>query len=355
VKISKQRVKKGRARAILVNSGNANAGLGAAGESAALKTGKALAEKLAVKESMVLLASTGVIGEPFPEHKIIAGIPGLISSLGADRYEEFEESIMTTDTRKKISGRTIRIKGRELRVIGFAKGAGMIQPQMATMLGFLLTDAKLSAPDLKKVLKESAESSFNRVTIDGDTSTNDSLFVLASGAAGVRVSPSRPGWAEFCEAFCEVCMELAAMIAADGEGASRWYYVRVTGAKTGRDAEKIARRIANSPLVKTAVSASDPNWGRIIAAAGIAGPKFDVNKSGVYLLGAKGKPRLEIFKSGARSANYRGPEKEKAAAGILRESGFKVVFEVGQGKADCEIITCDFTEQYVRINADYRS
>jgi len=152
-----------------------------------------------------------------------------------------------------------------------------------------------------------------------------------------------------------VCLELAAMIAADGEGASRWYYVQVRGAGTKSDAEKIARRIANSPLVKTAISAADPNWGRVIAAAGIAGPKFDVNKTGVYLLGSRGKPRLQIFKSGARSASYQGIEKEKQAVKILQESGFKIVFEAGKGKFDCEIVTCDFTEQYVRINADYRS
>jgi glutamate N-acetyltransferase / amino-acid N-acetyltransferase len=355
VVISKQRVKRGRAIAVLVNSGNANAGTGKEGELAALKTGKALAGLLKTDESKILLASTGVIGEPLPANKIIANLPALIESLDPCGFDDFEQSIMTTDTRKKIAHRNFRLNGKKVRVIGFAKGAGMIQPLMATMLGFVLTDAAISGADLQKLLKQSADLSFNRVTIDGDTSTNDTLFALASGASGVKISQASPGFARFQQAFEGVCSDLAGMIAADGEGASRWFSVIVRGARTGSDAEKIARRIANSPLVKTAISASDPNWGRIIAAAGIAGPRFDVRKTSLHLVPAKGGSALQILKAGARSPGYRGAKQEKQAAKILGESGFKIIFDLGAGKSEFEILTCDFTEQYVRINADYRS
>ncbi len=355
VLISRKRIAKGKAKAVLVNSGNANCGLGAAGLESARKTGKAVSKELGVSESAILLASTGVIGEPFPADKICAAIPALVKSLNPFGYQDFTRAIMTTDTREKISFRALKVSGRQVRILGMAKGAGMIQPQMATMLGFVLTDAQLKPKVLDRILREVVPDTFNRITIDGDTSTNDTLLVLASGASRAQVAPDRPGFDSFRKAFHEVCLELATMMVADGEGASRWYYVKVEGAKKPGDAEKIARRIANSPLVKTAISASDPNWGRIIAAAGIAGVKFDPRKAALFLQSADRVEKLEILKAGARSPSYRGLESEKRAARILGQSGFRILFSLGPGRESFEMITCDFTQEYVRINAEYRS
>jgi len=355
VLISRSRVRSGKARAILVNSGNANCGTGSDGLKAALKTGAALAKHLRIREWSVLLASTGVIGEPLPFQKIINGIPRLVSCASTQGFEDFETAIMTTDTKKKISCRAVKMAGKEVRILGLAKGAGMIQPQMATMLAFVLTDARVKSHALARLLKESVDTSFNRITVDGDTSTNDTLFALANGASRVSLAPGKPGWMNFSKAIKEVCLELAGMIAADGEGASRWFYVQARGAKTRADAEKIARRIANSPLVKTAISAADPNWGRIIAAAGISGAKFNVQKTSLYLISADGRRRLEILKRGARSLKYRGRARENTAARLLSESGFRILFDAGQGQGDFEMLTCDFTQEYVKLNAEYRS
>jgi len=353
--VSRERIKKGRATAVLVNSGNANCAMGQQGLSAAKAASAALSRYLRIKDASVLLASTGVIGEPLAYRKIVDGVPALVSRLGPRNYEDFVSAIMTTDTRPKISGCALKLAGREVRIIGFAKGAGMIQPQMATMLGFVLTDAEIKPALLKLLLRASAKASFNRVTIDGDTSTNDTLFALANGASGVEIVSRGKGWPRFKNAFYGVCLDLAQMIAADGEGASKWFLVEVKGAKSASDAEKIARRIANSPLVKTAISAADPNWGRIIAAAGISGAKFNVDKTSLRLVSADGRTRLEIFKAGRRSAGYQGMAAEKRAVQLLKQSGFKILFDAGAGKHRFEMITCDFTQEYVRINAEYRS
>ena len=355
VLISKERVKRGKARAILANSGNANCGTGEYGMKAAKQIGLALARQLGIDESEVLLASTGVIGEPLKYQKIIDHIPAVVSSARPGGYDDFVQAIMTTDTRKKISSRAIIGNGKKVRILGFAKGAGMIQPLMATMLGFIFTDAQVSPADLKGLLKKSAQASFNRVTIDGDTSTNDTLYALASGANGAALGPSKPGWKIFAQAFSEVCLDLATKIAEDGEGASRYFYVEVKGAGTAADAEKIARRIANSPLVKTALSAADPNWGRIVAAAGISGARFKIDQSSLALISSDGRKRMEIFKSGARSPKYQTLAEEKKAVIILNKSGFRILFEAGRGRGAFEMITCDFTQDYVKINADYRS
>ena len=355
VVISGRRIRNGQAKVILVNSGNANAGLGKAGIISARKTSHALAQELGIKESLILLASTGVIGEPFPADKICSKIPELVKNLNPFGYQEFYRAIMTTDTKEKISYCSLRVQGKEVRILGMSKGAGMIQPKLATMLGFVLTDAQVKSKFLDRLLRETAPETFNRITIYGDTSTNDSLFFLAGGASRVSLSPGQPGWSRFCNGFRQVCLELATMMVADGEGVSRWFYVEVKGARTRPEAEKIARRIANSPLLKTAVSASDPNWGRIIAAAGIAGVKFNPELASVYFESADRKERLEIFKLGARSPKYQGRESEKRASRILSQAGFRIIFELKEGKGSFEIITCDFTEDYVRINAAYRS
>ncbi len=355
VLISKQRIKSGKAKAILVNSGNANAGLGNDGIVWAKKTTRALAKELKIKESLVLAASTGVIGEPFPSEKICAALPDLIKSLNPFGYQEFTRAIMTTDTKEKISYRSFRVRGKEIRILGISKGAGMIQPKMATMLGFIITDAKVKSKWLKQLLSETVPDTFNRISIDGDTSTNDSLFLLAGGASRVALAPDQPGWTRFRGALAQVCLELATMMVADGEGVSRYFYVQVKGAKTKPDAEAVSRRIANSPLVKTAISASDPNWGRIIAAAGNAGVKFNPDRVSVSLISDDRKEKVEIFKLGARSKTYRGLELEKKASQILGRSGFQILVELDRGRESFEMITCDFTEEYVRINASYRS
>ena len=353
--ISKQRLKAGKAQAILVNSGNANCGLGKAGIILAQKTSRALSKKLSIPESSILLASTGVIGEPFPAGKIVKAIPALVSNLNPAHYLDFAEAIMTTDKIEKISHQSLKIENKKVSILGIAKGAGMIHPQMATMLGFVLTDAEISPKLLKSLLKETAEQSFNRITIDGDTSTNDTIFALANGKSKVKITPNSQALRIFKKALFQVCFELAKMIVADGEGVTRWFYVQVKGAKTKPDAEKIARRIANSPLVKTAIYASDPNWGRIIAGAGNAGVRFDPNQTSLFLIDKNGKNKLEIFKNGARSKSYQGLKAEKIASRIMKKSGFKILFELKEGKEKFEMLSADFSEEYVRINADYRS
>jgi len=353
--ISKQRLKAGKAKAILVNSGNANCGLGKAGIILAKKTSQALSQKLAIPESSILLASTGVIGEPFPADKILKAIPELVSNLSPAHYPDFADAIMTTDKTQKISAQSLKIQNKKVSILGIAKGAGMIHPQMATMLGFVLTDAEISPKLLKSLLKETVEESFNRITIDGDTSTNDTVFLLANGKSQVKITAQSPALKSFKKALFQVCFELSKMIVADGEGVTRCFYVQVKGAKTKSDAEKIARRIANSPLVKTAIYASDPNWGRIIAGAGNAGVRFDPNQASVFLISADGKSKLEIFKAGARSKSYQGLKAEKIASEIMKKSGFKILFEIKKGKAEFEMLSADFSEDYVRINADYRS
>jgi len=354
--ISRERLKKSRsrARAILVNSGNANCGLGERGIKDALQISRRLEKELGLKAEQILLASTGVIGEPLPVKRICQVIPKLKDLLRENGFRDFAQAILTTDTRKKIAFRQIQIQNSQIRILGIAKGAGMIQPELATMLGFILTDAQVLAQDLKKLLKEKVQESFNRITVDGDTSTNDTVFALANGAGGLKLKPEEKGWQEFARAFGEVCWELAEMIAQDGEGASRWFYVLVKGAGSKRDAEKIARKIANSPLVKTAIYARDPNWGRILASAGGAGVKFDSKKVQLYLEAGSGKAKLIVFEDGAVAKNYLSVG-EKKAKKILSQSGFKIVLDLNQGGESFEILTCDLTEKYVKINAEYRS
>jgi len=354
--ISRKRLKKSgsKARAILVNSGNANCGLGKRGDKDALQISQKLEKELGLNAEQILLASTGVIGEPLPVKKICQAIPGLKNSLREDGFNDFAQAILTTDTRKKIAFRQIQIQNSRIRILGIAKGAGMIQPDLATMLGFILTDAGVSSRDLKRLLKEKVNNSFNRITVDGDTSTNDTVFALANGASGLKLKPEEKGWKEFALAFGEVCRELAEMIVQDGEGASRWFYVLVKGAGSKRDAEKIARKIANSPLVKTAIYARDPNWGRILASAGGAGVKFDLKEIQLYLEADSGKAKLIVFEDGAVAKNYLSVG-EKKAQKLLSQSGFKIVLDLNQGEESFEILTCDLTEKYVKINAEYRS
>lgn len=340
VLLSRQRVRRGRAAAILVNAGCANA-CTPDGMEVAEATTAAVAEAVGCKETQVLVASTGVIGQRLPADRVVDAIPALVGDASEDGIERFARAIMTTDTFPKVSARTV---GKAV-VAGCAKGAGMIMPDMATMLGFLTTDAEVAPADLRRLLREVAHDTFNAVTVDGDTSTNDSLFLLATGASGVVAAPGSRAFRGLEKALGEVCTDLARSIAKDGEGATRLIEVRVEGAASERDADAIARRIANSPLVKTAIHAADANWGRIVAAAGTAGVRFDPNKLEVRI-----GPAVVARRGVATDAAA-----EAEATAHLQGSEVEIVVRIGAGRARRTIWTCDLSADYVKINAEYRT
>ena len=325
---------KGQARAWLINAGNANCAT-RTGARVAAQCVKAAAEALGVRPVEVLPASTGVIGVEMDAAKVITALPRLMAALGSG-FEDVAAAIMTTDTRPKMAFAQVN---RGVTVAGMAKGAGMIQPNMATTLGFVMTDAAATPAELRKALKRAIRVTFNRLTIDGDTSTNDTVAVMANGASGIRPS------AQALEmALTKVLESLAKQIAADGEGARKLITIDVEGAPSEHAAEKMARAIANSPLVKTAIAGSDPNWGRILAAAGYAGVKFDARRADVYLQGLK-------VCSGGLAAEF--SESELSRRLDEPECSIRLALRLGRGKA--RMWTCDFTEDYIRINASYRT
>jgi glutamate N-acetyltransferase/amino-acid N-acetyltransferase len=341
VVVSQRRARGGRCQAVLVNAGNANACTGEAGMAAARNCGRAVAGRLGVAEGRVLLASTGVIGKVLPEGRVTGAVPGLAQGLRAADEQgmlALAQAIMTTDTFPKLAWR----EGEGFRVAGVAKGAGMIAPDMATMLSFVLTDASVEPATLKALLVQAAETTFNRVTVDGDTSTNDTLLLLASGQGKPLRGKALEG---FAEALSGVCYELARMIARDGEGATRLVEVRLTGARTPREALAAARTIANSPLVKTAVFGRDANWGRIMAALGRSGARFDPNNVNISF-GA-----VVVVRGGLTL----GEEAEAAAAREMEKKEITLGVDLGAGKAEETVWTCDLTPDYVKINADYRT
>ena len=340
VLLSRQRVRRGRTAAILVNAGCANA-CTPDGMEVAEATTAAVAETVGCPEGQVLVASTGVIGQRLPADQVIAAIPGLVGDAAEDGLDRFARAIMTTDTSPKVAARTFG----KAAIAGCAKGAGMIMPNMATMLGFVATDALVAPADLRRLLKAVAHDTFNAVTVDGDTSTNDSLFLLATGASGVVAEPGSRSWKALEKALREVSTELATSIARDGEGATKLVAVKVEGAKNERDADAVARRIANSPLVKTAIHAADANWGRIVAAAGTAGVHFDASKLEVRIGGAV------LCKRGVAT----DPAAEVEATRHLQGKEVEIRVKLGAGKAARTIWTCDFSADYVKINAEYRS
>ncbi len=338
VVLSRARVRAGKVRAVLVNAGCANACV-PDGEAAARASTAAVARTLGSRDAEILVASTGVIGARLAVDRLCAAVPALVASARPDGLPDFARAIMTTDTVPKLAG----CKVGEVTVAGCAKGAGMIMPDMATMLGFLATDARVPAPRLRAMLREVAHQSFNAVTVDGDTSTNDSLFLVATGAVGRALSGS--GEKRLQAALAEVAISLARAIARDGEGATKRIEISVEGAPTARAADAVARRIANSPLVKTAISAADANWGRIVAAAGTAGVRFD-------------PARLEVRIGDAVVARHgvaTDAAAEAAATAHLRGDDVRVLVRLAAGRARRTVWTCDLTADYVRINADYRS
>ncbi len=335
---------RGRARAIVANSGNANACTGAEGLAAARATARATAKLLGIPPQEVLIASTGVIGVPLRAKAITPHLPRLKDQLSAQNARAAAEAIMTTDTIPKICALRADFRGVPVHIAGIAKGAGMIHPRMATMLAFITTDAAVSPETLHKMLRGAAETSFNRVSVDGDTSTNDTVFALASGLSGVAIGREGSAARKFQEGLGEVCEQLARLIAKDGEGAKKFVTVEVTGAPSERDAERIARAISNSPLSKTAIAGSDPNWGRFIAAAGYSGAHFDPGRVDISVNG------LLLCRRGL-DAGF----DEAAAKRLLDGREITLRLDLHQGKASARMWTCDLTHEYITINASYRT
>jgi glutamate N-acetyltransferase/amino-acid N-acetyltransferase len=336
-----------RMRAIVVNSGNANCATGPGGLAASRATAEELGRVLGCEPEQVLVCSTGVIGVPLPAVKILTALPELARSraAGVEEFSAFTRAIMTTDTRPKWAAAACRIGGKRVRLLGCAKGAGMIHPQMATMLAYVLTDAAITPGVLRRMLGGVAQRTFNSITVDGDTSTNDTLLVLANGSAGARAIRGGSGDARaFADALERVCQELALAIVADGEGASRVVEIEVRGAVTTRAAEQVARTIASSPLVKTALAGADPNWGRILAAAGRAGVKFDPDRCAITMAG------IPVYRCG-RALDF----DESAAHDCLLQPHVPIVMDLRAGRGRARIWTCDFTADYVAINASYRT
>ena len=346
---NRTKLRGGLAQAVLVNSGNANTCVGPRGKEDVKKCADAVANKAGIKTGLVLTSSTGVIGEPLNTKNIIEAVPSLIAAAGPYGFEDFSRAIMTTDTFAKVAIRKVRTGTKTATIVGTAKGAGMIMPNMATMLAYVLTDAEMSPEALRHVLDKAARDSFNAVTVDGDTSTSDTLIMMASGKSGAAPDKKASTLKSFQEAVNDLCLELAKSIAKDGEGATKMFEVTVTGAKSFRDADKVARRIANSPLVKTAFHAGDPNWGRVMMAVGSAGVAIQPDRIGVRF--ELGKKMVSVVEKGACALSY----SEKKAAEILAGDGFRVAVDLGQGNDSRTIYTCDLSADYVRINADYRS
>ena len=335
-------------RAMLINTGNANAGTGADGLARALSTCVALAKQLGVLPAEILPFSTGVIMEQLPNDRIEAGLAAAIADAREDNWLRASEGIMTTDTVPKAFGAQVRIGGTLVSITGISKGAGMIRPNMATMLGFMATDACISQAVMQQLARELAEGSFNRVTVDGDTSTNDSFVVIASNKAkhaAIDSLSSADGQA-LKAAMLGVAQKLAQAIVRDGEGATKFITIKVEGGKTAPECRKVAYAIAHSPLVKTAFFASDPNLGRILAAVGYSGID-DLDQSGIDLF----LDDVHVAVKGGRNPNYREEDGQR----VMKQSEITVRVGLGRGPASDTVWTCDFSHEYVTINADYRS
>ncbi|MBI1422768.1 MAG: bifunctional glutamate N-acetyltransferase/amino-acid acetyltransferase ArgJ [Gammaproteobacteria bacterium] len=342
--LSKHHLAKSSPRFLLINSGNANAGTGEQGMQAAAQSCAAVAELFHCKPEDVLPFSTGVIGEPLPVDKIRAGITLLQSQLREDTWQTAAQAIMTTDTKPKIVSRQITLNGKPITLTGIAKGAGMIRPNMATMLSFLATDAGVDQAVLQSCLRNAVNKSFNRITIDGDTSTNDAVVLMATGRSGVTLQAG--DLAAFQSMLDDVCVTLARAIVKDGEGATKLINVSVEQGVSDQECAKVAYAIAHSPLVKTAFFASDPNWGRILAAVGYAGiENLDINKIQIYL------DDVCIVRDGGRAASYT----EEQGRRVMQQPEITVRVILARGQVNTIVWTCDFSYDYVKINAEYRT
>ncbi|WP_075097973.1 bifunctional glutamate N-acetyltransferase/amino-acid acetyltransferase ArgJ [Sandaracinus amylolyticus] len=344
VRVAKERAKAGKARAVLVNSGNANACTGKAGLDATKRTTEAVAERLGISAKAVLPASTGVIGAVLPAETIVRGSDRLIEALSSEGGADFARAIMTTDQWPKVACAQIRIGRETATVLGIAKGAGMIHPDMATTLGFVITDAGASPALLRKLLKAAIDPTFNAVSVDGDTSTNDTVLLMASGKAGTVRAGSKEA-ATLQAALTEVLGALAKSIVRDGEGARHVARIEVEGLANDRAARAVARTIATSPLVKTALHGRDANWGRILAAAGRAGVVFDPDRAEIRI----GDETI------VRGGMPVGKDAEARAATILQAAEYTIRVTLGKGRGRAHYLTCDLGPDYVAVNANYRS
>ena len=347
VLVSQDHLKRGGyvAQAIVVNAGNANCATGPAGMRAARQCAQEAARLLGLRREQVLVASTGVIGVPLDARRITEQLPALARRLHPEGYEAMSRAILTTDTRPKVAGQSLTVSGHPVRIVGMAKGAGMIYPRLATMLAFFFTDAAVEPRFLRSVARRMCEASFNRISVDGDTSTNDTVFLLANGMAGNPTIGVRGAAAEkFTQALVEVAQTLAIELVRDGEGARKLAEIRVEGAASEKQADAVARSIALSSLVKTALAGGDPNWGRILSAVGNAGVEFDPSRVNIYL------NRTRVCRRGGAAAFDEGALQRE-----LQEQSVLIRVVLGQGKAQARFWTCDFTEEYVRINASYRT
>ena len=342
-----QEGRNGEIRALVVNTGNANAGTGEQGMKHALETCAALAKDLKLNPEQILPFSTGVILEPLPIEKIISALPAAVANLGEDNWLDAAEAIMTTDTQPKACSATVQTPEGLVTMTGICKGAGMIHPNMATMLGFIATDAGFAPGLLTSLTREVADQSFNAITIDGDTSTNDSFIIMATGKSSVQItSAADSNYAILRDALIVIARKLAQMIVRDGEGATKFMAIEVMGGKTVEECRLVAKAIAHSPLVKTAFFASDPNLGRILAAVGYAGIlDLDVAKVQMWL------GDVWVAKDGGRNPSYQEADGQR----VMQSSEITVKIDLGRGTASQTIWTCDLSHDYVSINADYRS
>lgn len=347
VQISKQRLaSQAQIQALLINTGNANAGTGERGLQDAISTTATLAATLGLQENQVLPFSTGVILEPLPTDKINTAIPEAVANLADNEWFNAAYSIMTTDTVPKVSSQQLQLNGKTVTITGISKGAGMIRPNMATMLGFVATDAKIEQTLLQKLVVEVANQSFNRITVDGDTSTNDSFIIAATGQSGVAATEGSAEYAAIRQALMDISRDLAQKIIRDAEGANKFITITVEQAKDSEEALKIAYAIAHSPLVKTAFFASDPNLGRILAAIGYAGVMdLDTSKLQLWL------GDVLVAKDGGRNPEYL----EEQGQAVMKEAEILVRVVLNRGSVSETVYTCDFSHEYVSINADYRS
>jgi len=346
VQLDRERIKKGLCQAIIVNSGNANACTGSQGLRDARRVSSLVAKQLGIDERLVFPSSTGVIGSPLPLKKIEGGILKLVGQLSPEGWMSTVEAMMTTDTFPKVEVATGRIKGKQVTLCGMVKGAGMIRPNLATMLSFLVTDACIKASLLQRMLEKAAEASFNRITIDGETSTNDTVLILANGMAGQPTlnRMDRDGEA-FQSMLSKVCRNLAESLVKDGEGATKFIEILIRGARNKDDAKQAAYAVAHSPLVKTAFFGEDANWGRILCALGYSGVQIDPNRIDVFF------NKTPIVKKGMGV----GLKLEEKAGQVIKEKSFKVIIDLHQGKSEFSVLTTDLSIDYVKINASYRS
>jgi len=344
VLLGMERIKTGMCQAVLVNSGVANAFTGKPGYKDSVITSKYAADKLGIEESLVIPSSTGIIGGRLPIAKMKKAMPELINQLSKDGFMNVADGIMTTDAFPKYAVKKVSIGGKRGTIAVIGKGAGMIAPNMATMLAYILTDFNISKRALTKALKNTVNNSFNKIIVDGDTSTNDTVLILANGKLGnALIKDSGPDYNKLEKALTEAATEVAEMIVRDGEGATKVAKITVIGARTVKDAEKIARTLGTSPLVKTAFFGEDPNWGRIVAAAGRAGVNFDPDKIDLY------------FDNQKILSNSKEVMNEKKAQTVLKKPKFEVTINIKSGNASSFVIASDLTFDYIKINAHYRT